>query len=199
MATVHKPKRELILRHAIEVFANEGFRNADVQAIADRAVVGKGTVYRHFGNKEELFWSATYWVLERLGQHLSEIIQRVDDPLEALRAAGIAYAEFFERNPSYLEIFVQNRAEFRGSVPPSHKEFHERLITAFVEVVERGIAQGSIRPIDPRRAIMSLGSVFYGTVMFGCYVKDEFRLSELAEYTLENFLRGIRTEQKMDA
>ena len=192
MVTRSNSKRDHVLRHAIEVFAGQGYRHADVQVIADNATVGKGTVYRYFGSKEELFWASTYRVLERLGRHLSDAVEGIDSPLAALRAAGMAYAEFFERNPSYLEIFVQNRAEFRGSIPPSHKEFHERMIHAFVEIVERGIAAGEIRPVNARRTIMSLGSVFYGTVMFGCYVKDEFSLSELAENTLDSFLRGIR-------
>jgi hypothetical protein len=41
-----------ILRVAMEVFADEGFHGADVQVIAHRAGVGKGTVYRHFGDKD---------------------------------------------------------------------------------------------------------------------------------------------------
>jgi AcrR family transcriptional regulator len=195
MTVARKNKLALILTHAIEVFAAEGFRHADVQVIADRAGVGKGTVYRHFGNKEELFWAATYWVLERLGRHLMRAIEGGERPLEALRAAGIAYAEFFERAPAYLEIFVQNRAEFRGSIPPSHKEFHERMITVFAEVVQRGIDRGEIRRVDPRATIASLGGVFYGTVMFGCYVADDFELTEFARNTVDHFLRGIQAEQ----
>jgi AcrR family transcriptional regulator len=43
-----------VLQVAIEVFAAEGFHGADVQVIADRAGVGKGTVYRCFPTKEHL-------------------------------------------------------------------------------------------------------------------------------------------------
>ena len=51
----NNPKRALILKHAIETFAREGVRHTDVQVIADQAGVGKGTVYRNFDSKEELF------------------------------------------------------------------------------------------------------------------------------------------------
>ena len=63
-------KRDHVLEHAIEVFAAQGFRRADVQVIADNAAVGKGTVYRYFGSKEDLFWAATYRVLEHLWESL---------------------------------------------------------------------------------------------------------------------------------
>lgn len=187
-------KYEAILKHAIETFADEGFRNADVQVVADKAAVGKGTVYRYFGNKEDLFWAATYSVLERLGRHIFAAIKPVERALETLRAAGLAYAEFFEANPPYLEVFVQNRAEFRGSVPESHKKFHEDMIGMFVKIIEKGIADGEIRPVDARRTIISLGSVFHGTVTFACYVKEHHTLSELAQHTLDIFLQGIRAE-----
>lgn len=92
-------------------------RNADVQVIADRAGVGKGTVYRRFGNKEDPLWAATYDVVQRLERDLFAAIDPIESPLEKLRAAGVAYAGFFEANPDYLEVFLAGRAEFHGSVP----------------------------------------------------------------------------------
>ncbi len=192
------PKRSAILRHAIEVFACEGFRNADVQTIADRANVGKGTVYRNFPSKEELFNAATYDVLVRLDDHMFSAIEGIEEPVAAMYALGMAHTDFFQSNRSYLEIFVQNRSEFRGSVPDSHRALHEQMIHRLVEVVERGIANGEIRPADPRGIVMSMSTVLYGTIMFGCYIEDEYSLVELGEKSLRSFLRGIRTDRTTD-
>jgi AcrR family transcriptional regulator len=187
-------KHDAILTHAIEVFADEGFRRADVQVIADRAGVGKGTVYRYFGNKEDLFWATTYSVLERLREHVFTAMEGVTGTLQTLQTAGRAYAGFFDANPQYLEIFVQNRAEFRGSAPQSHKQFHENMINVFTEILEKGIGGGEVRPVDARKTIISLASVLYGTVVFGCYVKEVDTLNQLAEQTLGIFLEGIRAK-----
>ena len=185
-------KYEAILEQAIRTFAEVGFRNADVQVIADKAGVGKGTVYRYFGNKEDLFWAACFAVLERLEKHVIAASEGPQEALPTLRRVGLAYAAFFETNPHYLDVFVQNRAEFRGDVPESHKQFQENLMRVFTDVIQRGIDEGEIRPVDPRKAITSLGSVMYGTVNFACYVKDRYTLTELAEHTLDIFLDGIR-------
>jgi len=185
-------KQEVILARAIEAFAEDGFRDADVQVIAEKAGVGYGTVYRYFRTKEELFWSATYMVLERLGAHVRESISQCRGAIEALRAAGLAYAGFFEANPECLAVFVESRAEFHGRIPASHREFHEKMVQLFVEILERGVAGGEIRPLDPRSTVTSLGCVLYGAVMFGCYVEDQCRLSELAEQALGMLLGGIR-------
>ena len=192
--TDENPKRASILTHAIETFAREGFRHADVQVIADKAGVGKGTVYRNFSSKEELFNAATFDVLERLERYMFEATEGKVASLEILYAFGMAHARFFELNQSYLEIFVQNRAEFRGTVPAQHKELHEQMISRLVQVVEGGIADGEIENSDPRGIVMSMGTVLYGTIMFGCHVEDEYSLTELGEKSLRSFLRGIRAD-----
>ncbi len=191
------PKRAAILHHAIETFAGEGFRNADVQVIADRAAVGKGTVYRNFSSKEELFNAATYDVLIRMRDFMFAAIEGIEDPLEQLYALGTAHTTFFARNKSYLEIFVQNRAEFRGTVPPMHKQQHEQMIARLVTIVERGIEAGRIEAADPRGIVMTMATVLYGTIMFGCYVDDEYGLAELGEKSLRTFLRGIGTSTQV--
>ena len=190
--------REAILARAIEVFAEEGFRDADVQRIAEKAGVGYGTVYRHFCTKEQLFWAATYVVLERLGTQVREALRHACGAVEALRAAGLAYVGFFQANPECLAIFVESRAEFRGQIPASHREFHEKTMQLFVEILDRGIAEEEIRPFDVRGVVTSFGSVLYGIAMFGCYVQDQCPLSDLARQTLDIFLTGISASGVQD-
>lgn len=48
-------KRQAILDAAAELFADEGYERASIDAIATKAGVSKPTVYSHFGNKEQLF------------------------------------------------------------------------------------------------------------------------------------------------
>src|ERR1700704_7149057 len=47
--------RERLLRAAREVIEQGGYEAASVIAIAERAGVAAGTLYRHFASKEELF------------------------------------------------------------------------------------------------------------------------------------------------
>jgi len=113
VAAVSPEKHTAILDQAIRTFAELGFRGTDVQVIADRAGVGKGTVYRYFGNKEDLFWATSLEVFLRLRAELFSAIERTDGAIEKLRAAGRAYSGFFDANPECLEVFVQDRAESR--------------------------------------------------------------------------------------
>jgi AcrR family transcriptional regulator len=191
-------KRKLILQSAVQVFSKEGFRGADVQVIADRAGVGKGTVYRYFGDKQELFWETVYWVLDKLHHRLEAAVSAHDRPLDQLLAACIAYGEFFEDNPDYLEIFVLDRAEFRGQAPERRQQRHEEMILRFTEIIERGMQDGDIAPLDARKTVMSLGSILHGSAVCAAFPKFKCSVAEMTTYAGENFIRGIRaaTQQK---
>lgn len=47
-------KKEKILRAALELFAEEGFKPTSTNKIAKRAGVSEGLIFRHFGNKDGL-------------------------------------------------------------------------------------------------------------------------------------------------
>jgi AcrR family transcriptional regulator len=50
-------KTGAIVRAAAQVFAQQGYQAATMEAIAERTGIGKGTVYEYFRNKQELFFA----------------------------------------------------------------------------------------------------------------------------------------------
>lgn len=48
-------KKTEIIDTVIEIVANEGLQRTTTSAIAHKASIGEGTLYRYFGNKDELF------------------------------------------------------------------------------------------------------------------------------------------------
>src|SRR5439155_19350968 len=55
-----------ILDAAVKLFAKHGYTDADTQLLADELGVGKGTLYRYFPSKRELFLAAADRVMHRL-------------------------------------------------------------------------------------------------------------------------------------
>ena len=191
-------KRQAILEQAIRTFAESGFRGADVQVIADGAGVGKGTVYRYFRSKEDLFWATTFEVMLRLEQQLFEEMAGVEGAVAKIHASAIAHAKFFEYNPQYLEVFVQDRAEFRGSGPESHREHHQKMFRQFEDILQQGIDAGEIRPLDTEQTMHTLASLLYGIVVLGCHLSSQSAM-QMTEHSIDIFLRGIRANLSPDA
>src|SRR5205809_417078 len=104
-------RKAQILDIAAKVFAGFGFAATDVQVIADRLGVGKGTVYRYFPTKETLFLAAVERGLNELTAEMDAVLNDpADDPVEQTRRAVRTYLEFFARRPEIAELFVQERA-----------------------------------------------------------------------------------------
>ena len=51
------PKKDRILIAAEEVFSRRGYANATLDEIIKLADTGKGTLYKYFGNKDNLFYT----------------------------------------------------------------------------------------------------------------------------------------------
>src|SRR5262244_4251421 len=85
------PKRDAILRAAIDVFADRGYFNAQVADVARAAGVAAGTVYLYFKNKDHLLVS----IFERSMRDGLEAgrsaVADLDDPRERLRRLARAH------------------------------------------------------------------------------------------------------------
>ena len=190
-------KRQAILDEAIRTFAELGFRRADVQVIADRAGVGKGTVYRYFRSKEDLFWATTLEVLERLDQDVFAAMEGVESACAKLRAAAIAHAALFEANPQYLSLIMQERSEFCGSGPESHRAHHEKMLQRMSVILLEGIESGELRPLDARQTTLAMGCLLFGTAMLAGHV-ESVNLMKMTAYAIDVFLRGIRKDTLLE-
>lgn len=193
-------KHQQILWHALRVFAREGFGNADVQVIADLAGVGKGTVYRHFGNKEQLFLATARHCLEQLAdfirkrvvgsQDAAEFIQQVG-AAELMRRIAQAYAEFYERNPQAVEIMIQERATFRDAVVPSHLMHRAETRAEFDQFLSDAMKRGELRQVDVAQATNAFADLVYGSVVNGCLEGGKGRLVERVLQAVEILLNGL--------
>ena len=193
-------KQQTILEIALKVFAKEGFRNTDVQVIADLAGVGKGTIYRYFGNKEQLFLATAKHCLTQAGAFIQQQVVGQENPatlpeklgaIAILRKIAVAYATFYERHPEAIEIMIQERSEFRESVFPSHlmhrAETRQELDTFLRAAIERG----EIRDVNVDQATNAFADLLFGSVVNGCLEGGKSKLVDRVENAIELFLSGL--------
>ena len=92
-------RREEILVQAAQLFAEHGYSNCDTQLLAESIGVGKGTVYRYFPSKRELFLAAADRVMRMLREHVEARIGDEQDPLERIRRGIRRVSRFLRRAP----------------------------------------------------------------------------------------------------
>lgn len=198
-------KYRKILGIALEVFAKEGFRNTDVQVIADLANVGKGTIYRYFGNKEQLFLATARHSLQQAGEYMKKEVVGSEDPLvlpkkigtlAVLRRIAIAYAKFYQNQPAAVEIMIQERSEFRESVYPSHLMHRAETREGLDQLLEVAVERGEIHKVEPKQVTNAFADLLYGSVVNGCLEGTKTKLVPRVEAAVDLFLYGLEARTK---
>lgn len=154
--------RARLLKAALAVFAQSGL-DLEVTDIAARAQVGVGTLYRHFGNREELLRAIVTEILEdALAQIRLALQPHADDPRAALLALVSAGLHVQQQ---YQPVFSVVRDRRLGKL--FDRTYGETRRTQFLReargVIERGIQMGIFRrDLDPELVAATIFGSFTG-------------------------------------
>ncbi|WP_053139722.1 TetR/AcrR family transcriptional regulator [Pseudomonas sp. MIACH] len=77
-------RRQAISKAAIELFERQGFQNTTIEQIASQAGVSPPTVFKYFGNKQEIILEILHQADQRAIIDTRSRIHEIDDPVEAL-------------------------------------------------------------------------------------------------------------------
>jgi AcrR family transcriptional regulator len=145
-------QRRRILDAAREVFFRDGFVNANLDEVAAIAEVAKGTLYRHFDSKADLYVAVLSHNGQVFEQRMREAADRAAAPADRIRQVGRFYFEHWTKNREYFQIFwaVDNQ-ELIGELPPGVvgevTKLWENCLRILADVVDAGVKAGGLRPL----------------------------------------------------
>jgi AcrR family transcriptional regulator len=175
--------KERILEAALEVFSHKGFHPATMDEIAEKAGVGKGTLYRYFETKEKLFAELVRLRLEELGRKAASSIDGHDDVLTMISRYIRIYFEFFDRNQRLYRLIIQEQLDLGEQSPNEYFRKVMRAIPNLKRKVYEGTQQGILKDVD-------FQTVFYGTMGFAHGVIQKW-LARDCSYPLVDELPGV--------
>src|ERR1700730_7569205 len=189
--TVRKPRadavrnRERVLKAAKAVFSAGG-PDASLEAVARRAGVGIGTLYRHFPTREALFEAVYRREVQQLGD-LAEQLKRQPKPVDALRRWLRSNVEFVATKKGMstaLALAVHGSSELYAYT-------FDRLTKAVGALLDRAVAAGEIRSdISPEDVLRVLAGMSYMHDQPG-WQKSVLRLVDV-------FVDGLRVQTNVD-
>jgi AcrR family transcriptional regulator len=138
--------RAAILEATLELLAERGFQATTMDAIAERAGVGKNSIYRRWGSKDELVADAVRELTAELdvqeGDDLyAQLLDRIQDfthvfadPLVGRLLPGLLGE--LERNPAFAETYAERVVRPR----------YEAIVELLTSAVERGELRAGTDP-----------------------------------------------------
>ena len=151
--------RERIVAAALAQMAEGGYASAGVQAIAGRAGIATGSVYRHFDSKAHL---AAEMFRRAAAPELAAVAEATADDGRPARERVAAGAEAFARRA--LAGPTQAYALLAEPVDPAVEAerlfFRRGYRDVFVQTIEQGIERGELPPHDTE----TLGAAIVGAL-----------------------------------
>jgi AcrR family transcriptional regulator len=156
-----------IRQAAQDLFSRSGFESASVSEICILAGVSKGAFYHHFPSKQSVFMELlTEWLrgLDEALENFRSIQPEVPQSLIQMAAILPEIIKTAEgRLPIFLEFWVHAARDpslWKAAVAPyrKYKDF-------FTQMMEEGIAAGSISATDKETAAMAVMSLAIGLLL----------------------------------
>lgn len=138
--------RQRLLRAALDLYTTVGFRGTTTPAIASRAGVAEGTIYRHFTSKEhllnEVYRGAQKWATGLLKE--IEEQEKAARASERLQRVARRFFEAAERDPAALRMLLYNPGE--KSLDDRSREAAREFREGLQQMVASGKSDGLVRP-----------------------------------------------------
>ena len=186
MARLKTQTKELaILDAASRVFAARPFHEVLIDSIASDAGIGKGTIYRYFETKEDLYFATVVHVMEGLAAELEKVSRAEASAARKLEAiATLILGRFWERR--YLLPFFQRDERFPALEVELIKR-REPILRVVQEAILAGIERREFRGIDARIG----ADLFLGMVRsMNLFHTSADRLDDLVGQLLSVFVQG---------
>ena len=184
-------REDAILDAAAPVFAEHGYRQMDVQGLADAVGVAKGTVYNYFPSKQELFLATVDRVMRRLQSEIAEATETETDPLERITRAVRTYLAFFDTHPEFVELIILERAEFKRRRTPTYFLYRAANEEKWRCLVEELIEQGRLRPVPAERVTDVISDLLYGAIFTNVFAGRGKSFEQQADDVLDVVWHGI--------
>lgn len=148
-------KREAVLRTAAQLFNEKGFHAVSLDEVAERLNVTKPTLYYYVKSKDEILAECVRSGLELMQEAIARSDQAGGTAIDKLVAAMRTYAEIVTMDFGKCLIRVGE-----DPLPPESRRAVRRLKaeidSEFRHLIEQGIAEGSLRDVDPKLAAFTL-------------------------------------------
>ncbi|PGT77122.1 TetR family transcriptional regulator [Bacillus sp. AFS040349] len=191
-------KQQKIVETAIKLFAEKGYANTSTSEIAKAAGVAEGTIFRHYGTKDNLLLSVILpFFKDSLPMMAEEVFKEVmsekdttfDEFLKALLKNRI---EFFSANKEIFQVVIKEilyNEELKNELLPF---LSENILPRLKSAVEHYQKQGELKNIPSSQIVKMIITFFGGFIVSRFVLLNVDKISDLEIDHIVNFvLDGI--------
>ncbi len=184
-------KRKIeILEAALAVLSEDGYSRASMDKIAERALLTRVGLYKHFRDKHSLIAALRQYKLLELTEQVRAALQAAPDFENKLRTVVQETLFYQSQNQGFFRVLLSSSFSSDLSADDSLKPF----IYVVAEVFALGLESGLLHPADPLEYAGLLTTLVFEPSIKQAFItlpKDFAPPSHLGELISRVFLQGV--------
>jgi AcrR family transcriptional regulator len=152
--------RDEILDAATELLLETGHARAvSIRSVAQRVGVTPPSIYLHFADKDALMDAVCARYVEKLDVEMQRVAAEHTDPVEVLRAQGLAYVRFATQTPELYRIATMGEWRSGSNIDTAlDSSAFKHMRATVLKLMDDGI----YLPDDPTTVALELWSAAHG-------------------------------------
>jgi AcrR family transcriptional regulator len=184
-----------IRRTAARLFATSGYNATGIQEISDAVGLGRGALYHHIGNKEQLLFEImTANVIGVVEEAEALLLEQLSAEEKVYRLSAAMMATVAE-NLAEWTVFFREINTLSGALRREALSWRARFEDVWVAVINQGVSEGVFRECDPIAIKGILGLHNYAYV----WIRPNGRLSpsDISSVFCDLLLSGLRRQESV--
>ena len=195
-------KRQRIVAAAAEVFAGKGYNNTKIIEIAEKAGIGKGTIYEYFQSKEALFFAVFQRMFDiplskiaRTSENVSNTVaERIRSTVDDIVQDGLSRLAYYSLVMEFWSATttLPSRDQYRNVF----KKEYQLLRDKCAELIQQGIDN---QEFSPHVQIRQVSAAIVGAVdalLLQAWLDPEFDPAAVSSAFIDVMLSGLKFFKK---
>ncbi len=164
-------KKSLMLEAAEEVILEKGLDSLNMDEVALKAEVSKGSLYQYFNNKNDLVLGICNKATLLLNEDIQKVLTKDLPGIDLVHMIGATFMSFVSEHPEYFRAMrfhdnLKETAQLEDSTyHHSCRDNMENAFTCMVRAIQIGMQDGSINSsYNPKELAILLWATSHGMV-----------------------------------
>lgn len=194
-STKGQVRAELLMRIAVDLFAEKGYAAVTIHDITKHANVTHSLVYYHFKNKEDLFNKAVVFLIDNNIRSFQRNLERHSHPLDLLEDwfdYNIQHADVLKKMVKIMFdcVMTDDGHPNAGNVI---KHFYDEEKNILSDNIAKGISMGIFREVN-QYEVASFISTHIDGIFYGAWTQPEFDMEGAMNYMRELLWANLKVE-----
>jgi AcrR family transcriptional regulator len=186
--------KEAVLDAAQKLISQYGYAGFSMRDLAQQSGLAKATLYHHFADKREIFLQVLHRDLTVVRDRLATAAATDGNCVTRLHNVAHAFFDLTKERGMMLLSTLREASGLECEFWQLMRDYRDELQSPVVKLFSEGMAEGTIRKIDPDLATTSFFGILHVFTSRHLIMNDLELDEKAADFVLDFVLKGVQPD-----